>query len=120
MGSGAQSAKPNASLRNCRTVKKAITHLKLNQANPGKLQKLDELAAEHQRVVQAYVDWLICNEVRQPNKYADMPEEEVPTARARNAAGSSIQYSNGEQPVYRTFASGQHHVVVIEPLLAPF
>jgi hypothetical protein len=34
-------------------VKKAITQLKLNLANPGKRQKLDELAAEHQRVVQA-------------------------------------------------------------------
>ena len=43
-------------------VKKAITHLKLDQANPGKLHKLDELAAEHQRVVQAYVDWLIAHD----------------------------------------------------------
>ena len=60
-------------------VKKAITHLKLDQANPGKLHKLDELAAEHQRVVQAYVDWLIAHEVRQPDKYADIPEQDVPT-----------------------------------------
>ena len=34
---------------------------------------------EHQRVVQAYVNWLIAHEVRQPNKYADLPEAEVPT-----------------------------------------
>jgi len=33
-----------------KSVKEAITHLKLDQANPGKLQKLDELAAEHRRV----------------------------------------------------------------------
>jgi hypothetical protein len=49
-------------------VKKAITHLKLNQAKPGKLQKLAELAAEQQRVAQAYADWLIEREVRQPNR----------------------------------------------------
>jgi hypothetical protein len=37
----------------------AITHLKLNQANAGKLQKLDDLAAEHRRVVQAYIAVLL-------------------------------------------------------------
>jgi hypothetical protein len=60
-------------------VKKAITHLRLEQANPSKLQKLDELAAEHQRTVQAYMDWLIAHGVRQPNKYAGIPEADVPT-----------------------------------------
>ena len=60
-------------------VKKAITHLKLDQANASKLQKLDELAVEHQRVVQAYVDWLIAREVREPDKYADIPEADVLT-----------------------------------------
>lgn len=61
-------------------VKKAITHLKLDQANPSKLAKLDELATEHRRVVQAYANWLIAHEVREPNKYADIPEAEVPTS----------------------------------------
>jgi hypothetical protein len=60
-------------------VKKAITHLKLDQANPSKLAKLDALAVEHQRVLQAYVDWLIAHEMREPDKYADLPEAEVPT-----------------------------------------
>jgi IS605 OrfB family transposase len=60
-------------------VKKAITHLKLDQANPGKLERLDELALEHQRVVQGYVDWLITHEERQPDKYATIPEEDIPT-----------------------------------------
>jgi hypothetical protein len=60
-------------------VKKAITHLKLDHANPSQLQKLDELAAEHQRVVQAYVDGLIAPAIRQPDKYADIPEPDVPT-----------------------------------------
>ena len=60
-------------------VKKAITHLKLDQANPSKLAKLDELAIEHQRVVQAYVNWLIAHDQRQPNKYAAIPDAEMPT-----------------------------------------
>lgn len=60
-------------------VKKAITHLKLDQANPSKLQKLDELAAEHQRLVQASMDWLIAHEIRQPDKYAPVPEKDIPT-----------------------------------------
>ena len=70
----------NLLLRSSKTVKKSITHLKLNQANSKKLQKLDELAAEHQRVVQAYVNWLIKRDVHEPNKYANIPEEEVPTS----------------------------------------
>ncbi len=45
-------------------MKKAITHTKLDRANLSKIHKLDELAAEHQQVVQAYVDWLIAHEVR--------------------------------------------------------
>ena len=61
-------------------MKKAITHLKLDQANPGKLHKLDELAPEHQRVVQADVNWLIAHEVRRPDKYADIPEQDVLTS----------------------------------------
>ena len=44
-------------------MKKAITHIKLDRANLSKIHKLDELAAEHQQVVQAYVDWLIAQEV---------------------------------------------------------
>ena len=60
-------------------VKKAITHLKLYQANPGKLQRLDELATEQQRIVQTYVDWMISHEIRQPDKYAPLPEQEIST-----------------------------------------
>jgi hypothetical protein len=60
-------------------IKKAVTHLKLAQANPSKLARLDELAVEHQRVVQAYVNWLITHEAREPNKYGLIPEAEIPT-----------------------------------------
>jgi hypothetical protein len=61
------------------TLKKAITDLKLTAANHCKLHALEALALEHQRVVQAYCDWLISHTVREPDKYADIPAAEVPT-----------------------------------------
>jgi hypothetical protein len=60
-------------------VKKAITHLKLDRANARKRHKLDELSVEYLRVVQRYIDWLIDHEQREPNKYAPIPEKEIPT-----------------------------------------
>ena len=112
-------------------MKKAITHLKLDQANANKLQKLDELAAEHQRVVQAYVDGLIAHETRQPNKYADIPEAEVPTRRSDRWQGCAGQpacgivqswYANEREnpPVLRNSCiQANTNVVVIEPSETP-
>jgi hypothetical protein len=60
-------------------MKKAVTHLKLDRVKPGKLERLDELAAEYQRIVQAYIDWMISHEIRQPDKYASLPEQEIST-----------------------------------------
>jgi hypothetical protein len=112
-------------------VKKAITHLKLSQANPGKLHKLNELAAEHQWVVQAYVDWLIQREVRQPNKYADLPEEDVSTPLsdrwqrcAWQQACGIVQswYSNEREnrPLLQNVCiQANTNVVVIEPSRSP-
>ena len=76
-------------------MKKAITHLKLNQANPGKLARLDQLAVEHQRVAQAYCDWLIAREIGRPNKYADLPEEEIPTSLSDRWGRSAWQQACG-------------------------
>ena len=112
-------------------MKKAITHLKLDQANPGKLEKLDELAAEHQRVVQAYVDWLIAHEVRQPDKYADVPEQDIPTPLsdrwqrcAWQQACGIVQswYSNEREnpPALKNVCiQANANVVVIEPSHTP-
>jgi putative transposase len=108
-------------------VKKAITHLKLDQANPGKLQKLDELAAEHQRVVQAYVDWMISHEIRQPDKYASVPEQEISTTLSDRWQRCTWQqacgivgswYSNArENPpkLQNVCIQANANVVVIEP-----
>ncbi|MCG3212604.1 MAG: hypothetical protein FOGNACKC_06274 [Anaerolineae bacterium] len=60
-------------------MKKALTHLKLEQANLAKRQKLDDLAAEYMQVTQAYINWLIDREIREPDKYAAVPEEDLPT-----------------------------------------
>ena len=107
-------------------MKKAITHLKLNQANAAKLQRLDELATEHQRVVQAYCDWLITQEVREPDKYANIPEADIPTSLsdrwqrcAWQQACGIVQswYSNERKnlPVLRTFClQGNANVIKLE------
>jgi hypothetical protein len=112
-------------------VKKAITHLKFDQANPGKLHKLDELAAEHQRVVQANVDWLIGHETHQPDKYAPIPEQDIPTPLSdrwqrcawQQACGIVRSWYSNERvnpPVLRqTCIQANANVVVIEPSHTP-
>ena len=108
-------------------MKKAITHLKLDQANPGKLERLEELAAEYQRIVQAYVDWMISHEMRQPEKYDHIPEQEISTKLsdrwqrcAWQQACGIVQswYSNArENPpkLQNVCLQANANVVVIEP-----
>lgn len=105
--------------------------MKLKQVNSGKLQKLDEEANAHPRGVPAYVDWLIQAEIRQPDKYATIPEAEIPTplsARwqrcAWQQAGGIVQswYSNEREnkPVLQnTCIQANAHGVVIEPSRSP-
>lgn len=112
-------------------MKKAITHITLNQANPGKLRKLDDLAAEYLRVTQADVDWLIARQVREPDKFALIPEADVPTRLsdrwqrcAWQQACGIVQswYSNEPEnpPVLRNICiQANANVVVIEPSETP-
>jgi len=112
-------------------VKKAITHLKLDQANLGKLRKLDELAAEYGRVVQAYVDHLIAHGVRRPDSFAEVPERDVPTVLSDRWQRCAWQqacgivrswYANGHQqpPLLRSVClQANANVVVIEPSRSP-
>jgi putative transposase len=58
-------------------MKKALTHISLESANAGKLDQLSPLADEYLRVCQLYVDQMIGEGVRQPNKYADLPQIET-------------------------------------------
>ena len=108
-------------------MKKAITHLKLDQANPGKLERLDELAAEYQRIVQAYLDWMISHEIRQPDKYDLIPEQEISTTLSDRWQRCAWQqacgivrswYSNArENPpkLQNVCLQANANVVVIEP-----
>ena len=108
-------------------MKKAITHLKLERGNAGKLKKLDELEVEYRRVVQAYVNWLIAHQARQPDKYAGIPEHDIATPLsdrwqrcAWQQACGIVQswYSNGREssPVLRNACiQANANVVVIEP-----
>lgn len=112
-------------------VKKAITHLKLDEANASKLQQLDELTAEHQRVVQAYVDWLIAHAQHRPDKYAAIPAADVPTPLsdrwqrcAWQQACGVVQawYANAREtpPVlHNVCIQANANVVVIEPSETP-
>ena len=112
-------------------VKKAITHLKLDQANPGKLHKLDELAAEHRRVVQAYIHWLIAHAMSQPDKSADIPEQDILTPLSdrwqrcawQQACGIVQSWYSNERhnpPVLRSICiQANTNVVVIEPSHTP-
>jgi putative transposase len=56
-------------------LKKAITHLRLSAANPGKLSKLNHLATEYLRVVQAYLDHIYDHRIT--DRYADPPQIET-------------------------------------------
>jgi IS605 OrfB family transposase len=112
-------------------MKKALTHLKLHCANASKLQRLDELAAEHQRVVQTYCDWLIAQQVREPDKYADIPEAELPTTLSdrwqrcawQQACGIVQSWYSNERtnpPVMKAFCvQGNANVIKLEPARAP-
>lgn len=111
--------------------KKAITHLKLDQANARKLHQLDALAAEYQRVVQAHVTWLIAHAQRQPDKYAELPAAEVPTPLsdrwqrcAWQQACGLVQawYANDSEhpPVLHNLClQANANVVIIEPSETP-
>src|SRR6266508_474017 len=112
-------------------MKKALTHIKLNRANTSKLQKLDELATEYQRVVQAYCDWLITQEMHQPDKYADIPEADLPTPLSdrwqrcawQQACGIVQSWYSNEHtnpPVLRTFClQGNANVIKLKPSTTP-
>jgi len=110
-------------------VKKAITHLKLSDGNAGKLAQLDAVAVEYLRVVQADIDWLIAHEVKEPDKYADLPDLTTPlSARwqrcAWQQACGTVQswYANERTnpPVlHGSCIQGNANVIVLEPSETP-
>jgi putative transposase len=103
-------------------LKKAITHLKLSQANRGKLNKLTHLATEYIRVVQAFVDHIYDHKAT--NKYADLPPIETKLSQRwkrcawMQACGIMESFfSNGREkkPVLKSVCiQANSNVVVIE------
>ena len=76
---------------------RAITHIRLRDANSGKLAQLDVLATEYVRLCQAYVT-AFCTEV-QPDKYADAWLSSPLSARWQRAV---IQHAAGIAQSWRT------------------
>src|ERR1043166_5353732 len=105
--------------------KKAIIHLKLNQANRGKLAALEALAVEYRRVVQCYVDYLIDLGSEQPDKYADLPGLETLLSvrwqrcawqQACGVVQSWFSNQRVNRPVVQGWCiQGNANVVVLEP-----
>jgi putative transposase len=109
--------------------KKAITHLKLNLANPSKLAALDAVGEEYRRVMQIFVEGLIDAENRQPDKYADVPRLPTPLSERwlrcawQQACGIVQSWYANERvnpPVLRRRCiQANANVVVLEPAQTP-
>src|SRR5712692_1099395 len=52
------------------TITRAVTHIRLSEANPGKLDALDQLVVVFAALCQQYVT-LFCTAETSPDKYAD-------------------------------------------------
>lgn len=89
--SAAPNARWNALLRSCKAVKKAITRLTLSRANPDKRQKLDELAAEHQRVVQASAKTRLFCVIFASRRMLTWWSLSLPPGRSRLTSGSGFR-----------------------------
>ena len=96
-------------------VKKAITHLKLSEANTGKLVQLAALATEYLRLVQLFIDYLIFYHIDLPNR--DMKElPKTPTVLSarwlrcawRQACGIVQSWYSNE----RTHPPHLHHICI--------
>ena len=68
---------------------KAITHIKLDFANDGKLEKLNEVGAAFMLLVQAYIEHIFDKSLKTVSKFDKIPEIETKlSARYQRCAGS--------------------------------
>jgi len=88
------------------TITRAVTHIRLLEANPGKLLALDQLAVEYQALCQQYVT-LFTTEA-EPNKYAD-PVCETPLSERwqrvaiQQAAGIAQSWRTNRANAYQAY-----------------
>ncbi len=110
-------------------MKKALTHISLELANPGKLEQLEPLAEEYLRVCQFYIDHLIAEGVRQPDEYADLPQIDTQLSarwqrccwqQACGIAQSRFANSRSNPPVLKRISiQGNANVVKLEKSQGP-
>jgi len=110
-------------------MKKAITHLKLDQANRRKLDKLDRVAEAYLVLVQAYIDHIFDHDLRDVEKYDPLPPITAPLSTRwqrcawQQACGIMQSFYSNERvnkPVLRNVTvQANANVVVIEPSKSP-
>ena len=89
------------------TLTHAVTHIRLSEANPGKLDALDQLVVVFQVLCQQYVT-LFCTAETSPDKYADpvfaskLPERWQRVA-MQQAAGIAKSWRTNRQAAYEAY-----------------
>jgi transposase len=89
-----------------RTITRAVTHIRLIEANPGKLEVLDQLGGEYMALTQQYVT-LFCSEA-EPNKYAEPVFETSLSERwhrvaIQQAAGIAQSWRTNRENAYQAY-----------------
>lgn len=89
------------------TLTHAVTHIRLIEANPGKLDVLDQVATVFQALCQQYVT-LLCTANSTPDKYADPVFETELSARwhrvaIQQAAGIAKSWRTNRQAAYDAY-----------------
>lgn len=110
-------------------MKKAITHLKLDNANRHKLNELDKVVEAYLSLVQAYVDHIFDHDLRDVNKYDPLLPIATPLSARwqrcawQHACGIMQSFYSNERtnkPVLRSVTiQANANVVVIEPSRSP-
>ena len=89
------------------TLTHAVTHIRLIEANPGKLDALDQLVVVFQALCQQYVT-LFCTAETSPDKYADPVFESELSQRwhrvaMQQAAGIARSWRTNRQAAYDAY-----------------
>ena len=110
-------------------MKKAITHIKIDQTNQRKINRLDQLAITYQKLVQSYITHVFDNDLREAGKYDFIPAVETNlSARWQRCAWQHAVgimqsfFSNGREskPILKNLTiQANSNVVVIEPSQTP-
>ena len=89
------------------TITRAVTHIRLSEANPGKLAALDQMMAVYLPLCQAYTT-LFCTQEANPDKYTAQVFETNLSDRLhrvaiQQAAGIATSWRTNRQAAYETY-----------------